>query len=513
VATSRHVILSEAKDLQLSRATKITLVAGLVRLLVASFTPLFPDEMYYWDWTRHLATGYFDHPPMLAWLIWIGAKIGGATPFGVRLMPVVVGTLGAWVLTLAARRLGDEKAALWTSVLFAVMPLSAAGLILATPDAPLLATAALTMYAVIRALENPPRSRESLIWWSVAGAAIGLAFTSKYTAILLPVGVFVALVARHELRARLAEPGPYVATIIATAVFSPVISWNARHEWASFAFQLGHGFGAVGGSILNRELELLGGQAGLVTPILFVMMLIAAWKEVRSPSAESREPRTILPFVFAFVLVFFAYSAMKRRVEANWPALAYIPATLVLATHAGGRTWDRWMKSGIALAGIVSLVTYIDAFTPILPVPAPRDPNARAAGWTDFARSVDSLYQPTRSLSSRRTWLAGNRYQETAALAFHIPTHPVTFSLNIGSRTNQYALWPTFAQTAQPNDDLILVVDDLGAGVKHDAVAQLQPHFAFVAEGPPIQLRRNGELVKALRVWRLNRWKGTWLRE
>ena len=493
-----------------SRATAVTLVAGVARLFVASLTPLFPDEMYYWDWTRHLATGYFDHPPMIAWLISIGAKFGGATAFGVRLMAVVVGTFGAWMLSLAARRLAGERAALWTAILFAVMPLSAAGLILATPDAPLLATAALTTYAVIRALEAPARSRDALIWWSVAGAAIGLAFTSKYTAILLPVGVFLALVVRRDFRIRLAEPGPYVATLIATVVFSPVIIWNAQHDWASFAFQLGHGFGAVGGSIVNRELELLGGQAGLVTPILFVMMIVAAWRALRQPRANSQEPRAILPIIAAFILAFFAYSAMKRRVEANWPALAYIPAALLLATHAGGRVWDRWLKAGVALAGIVSIVTYVDAFTPILPVPAPRDPNARAAGWKDLARSVDSLYEPTRALSSRRTWLAGNRYQETAALAFHIPTHPITFSLNIGSRTNQYELWPTFAQTARANDDLILVVDDLGRDVMSEPVGKLRPHFASVVQGSQIQLTRNGELVKALRVWRLNGWRGTW---
>jgi len=41
-------------------------IAVAVRLVAAALVPLAPDETYYWDWSRHLAGGYFDHPPMIA---------------------------------------------------------------------------------------------------------------------------------------------------------------------------------------------------------------------------------------------------------------------------------------------------------------------------------------------------------------------------------------------------------------------------------------------------------------
>jgi hypothetical protein len=62
---------------------------ALVRLLVAAGTPLFPDEAYYWEWSRRLAGGYFDHPPAVAWLIAGGTAIAGDTPLGVRLGTLV----------------------------------------------------------------------------------------------------------------------------------------------------------------------------------------------------------------------------------------------------------------------------------------------------------------------------------------------------------------------------------------------------------------------------------------
>jgi 4-amino-4-deoxy-L-arabinose transferase-like glycosyltransferase len=481
----------------------VTFGAGLVRLVIGALTPLYPDETYYWEWSRRLAWGYFDHPPAIAWLIRAGTSIGSETPFGVRLFPVVVGTIGSLLICAAARRLAGNRAALLAAVVFAVMPVSAAGLVLATPDAPLLAAAAAVVYSVLRAIEQPARSRESLRWWCIAGAALGIALCSKYTAVLVPLGVLVALGARRELRARLFEPGPYAATAIALLVFLPVVVWNARHDWVSFAFQLRHGFGGAAGSVLRRELDLVGGQLGLASPILFVMMAIAVARSVRSSPLSS-----LLSLSSLVIVAFFAYSATRRRVEANWPALAYVPGILLLVSVPSGRAWDKWLRAGIVLSGILTLVAYANAFVPVLPVPARRDPVARSAGWDDLARAVDRIYSARRLISSYRTLVGADRYQDASELAFHLPNHPEVFALNLTSRANQYDLWPSFPDRARPRDGLILVVDDVVG--THRTVELLTPHFATVRQGEQVALARAGDVVKNLRVWILDGWRGTW---
>src|SRR6185503_13054758 len=327
----------------------------------------------------------------------------------------------------------------------------------ATPDAPLFAAVSATIYALVRVFEAAPRSAESTKWWCVAGVAIGLAFCSKITAVLLPFGVFVAFVARRELRPRLAEPGPYLATVIAVAVFLPVILWNARHGWISFGFQLQHGFGGTSGSVLKRELDLLGGQVGLVSPILFVLCVVVVVRHLRAAATPTAGLFAVVPLV---IFGFFMYSATRRRVEANWPALAFIPAVLLVAAHAVTPAWNRWLRAGIGMAALLTLVTYVNAFTPILPVPARRDPAARASGWDDLAREVASA-RDSRRAHAAGAWVGGERYQEASALAFHLRDHPPTFSLNLTSSPNEYDLWPTFVDLARPGDDLILVVDDV----------------------------------------------------
>ena len=495
-------------------AMVVTVAATLVRLFVAATTPLFPDETYYWEFSRRLAAGYFDHPPVIAWLVKAGTLVFGDTSLGVRFGAVLAGGSAALLTAAAAKRLRGPRGGLIAAAVFAVMPLST-GLTLATPDAPLLCFVAATLYALVRVFTAPSRTRESLTWWCIAGTALGFAVASKYTGALIGFTVFAGMLAIPELRVRLREPGPYIATAIALVVFSPVILWNATHDWASFAFQLGHGLAPVGGSAIERELELFGGQAALVSPILFVLGAIACFKALGSSSLTNPQPRSpvtgrLLATVAILVFAVFMYSATKRRVEANWPALAYVAGVVVFATHIGSRRWGRWSRAALTVAGFITGATYLNSFVPLLPVPARADPTARSAGWAELAEVVE-LELHRRAQPGRKVWVATNRYQETSELAFHLRRNPTTFSLNFDSRPNSYDYWPGFAELAAHDDGLVLVADQMGdAHLTHPTVEQLRAHFTVVRRGEPFAVSRQGEVLRQFQIWFLDGWRGTW---
>jgi 4-amino-4-deoxy-L-arabinose transferase-like glycosyltransferase len=374
------------------RAQIIVAVAALVRLVFAASIPLFPDEAYYWDWSRHLAAGYFDHPAGIALIIRFGGALiapfgASASPLGVRLGPVIAGWIAAMATIAIARRIGGDSAAFRAAIVMTVMPLAAAGLLLATPDSPVLAATAVTLYCIVRALESTVGSRESLGWWAVTGVALGLAFASKYTSIFLPVAVVLAILMRGKLRGRLREPGPYLACVIATIVFSPVLIWNSQHEWISFLFQLKHGLAKPQGSALvaawKHEGDLLGGQAGLASPILFIMMCIVTWRALRQRASDAQ---FVLGVVALVSFGFFVYSALRQRVEPNWPAPAYIPAIALLAVAPWRATGEKWFKAGVWLAGGLSFVIYIQGLAPILPIPPRKDPMVGRLAGMQLAR-------------------------------------------------------------------------------------------------------------------------------
>ncbi len=492
-----------------SLAMFIVTAAAVIRGIFAVIITLPPDETYYWEWSRHLAGGYFDHPPAVAALIRLGTALFGVTPLGVRIGSVCAGWAASVMLVLLARRLAGHRAALIAAIALCCMPLAAAGLVLATPDAPLLFAFALTLLALDHAIEAEPGSRVATQWWLAAGVALGIAFVSKYNAVLLPVGVLIACLAFAPLRRQLRTVGPYVATIVALLIFLPVIVWNARHQWASFAFQLGHGFTSGHGTPFSRESSLFGGQLALVSPVLFVLFAIVVVQ-----SARSREPRRVmLATISATVFLFFCIGAWRHPAEANWQAPAYIPAIALLAAHAAttdSRAWSRWIAAGCALGAIMALAIYLQSIVPVLPITARDDPTARGTGWDSLAVRMQTLADRETARTGVHVWLGGDRYQEASEIAFHLQSHPETFSLNLEGRPNQYDLWPGFPDRAHRGDDLLLAFEIQSADSVGNVVRRLRPFFDDARMVDVVDLRRGPELRTRRRIWLLERWHGSW---
>ncbi len=478
------------------------------RILVAAIVPLFPDEAYYWEWSRRLAFGYFDHPPLIAWCIAAGTALFGDAPLAVRLVPILLGAVAGVAVSATARALAGDNAARFAAVLMGVMPLSATGFVLATPDAPLLAAVAVTLWAVVRALEEGGSAARRLRYWSIAGVAVGLAMASKFTGVFIAFGVLIAVLLHRRLQAQLRSAGPWLAVAIASLVMLPVLWWNVQHDWIAFRFQLGHGLGTTArGSWWQREIAFVGGQLAVVTPILLGAFLLAVRKSF-DPVGEQR--RFVLATIAVFCLGFFVYSATRKNVEANWPAIAWLPAlVLVAASRPAMRT--RWEHAAAWSAGVITLVLLSQFLTPWMPLRAARDPVARAHGWDTFAWGAEYTAAPLRA-DGRQVFITANRYQDAAQLAYHLETHPEVFSLNLGARRNQYDLWPRVTERADSGATLVFLLD-LNApprGETPTAVAALAPHFDSLTLGPVLPLRRGTAEVSARRAWILHGWRGTW---
>ena len=509
---------ASSTDTTWTRALLVLAAGTVVRLVMAALVPLTNDEAYYWEWSHRLAAGYFDHPPAIAWLV----ALGPDSALGVRLGAVLAGLFTGLALMRTARRLGGDEAAWWAAVIFTCIPLAAAGYVLATPDAPLFLALAWTLHAVVEALSAPVKSRASLRWWAIAGVAIGVAMLSKYTAVLVPAAIALSCVLFAPLRPRLREKGPWVAVAVASLVLAPNLWWNATHEWTSFAFQLGHGLGTPTSTsvaaVLQRELNLVGAQAGLVSPILFALLVGAVWRALR---ARGDGVARMLGTVCVFVLLFFAWSATRKNVEANWPAAAWLPAMVLLAVEAARAERTAWMRRGLWLGGALIIVVYLDAATllaPRLGLRARRDPVSQAFGWNGVARDVEAAARAAQVTAPGErppghVWLAADRYQDAAQLSWSLARRAATtsgvFSLNLASRSNQYDLWPQFRQRAARNDALVLILDETD-GVEPQPIVTLAPFFARIDQGPPIVRTAYDILLGRQRAWVLRGWTGDW---
>ncbi|MBI3450784.1 MAG: glycosyltransferase family 39 protein [Acidobacteria bacterium] len=479
--------------------------SGLLRFFMAGIIPLVPDETYYWDWSRHLAAGYFDHPPGVAVLIKAGVALIGDSILGVRLFPILAGVAACGLVVWMARRLGGDGAALRAALVLACLPFAAAGLVVATPDAPLLAALAASLACVLRAVEQPPGSRRAAMWWMAAGALCGLALASKYTAVLMPAGLLVALLATPSLRRHLATLWPYASGIVALAVFTPVIGWNAANGWASFAFQLHHGLGGEGGSGLARELSLLAGQAALGSPVLLTMIFVATIVSLRSAPPA---PHRLLAILTDTTAVFFAVSALRKPVAPNWTGPAYLTGVVLLAITPGGPAWRRWLRIGTVVGAIFVAVIYAHAIYPVVRFRGSSDPIGRAYGWDALAEGAAQARAALGTVGARTVHVAADNYEDASELAFNLPDRPTVFALNLSGRPNEYDFWPGFTESARSGDALVLVLRQHRATPR--AIALLSPHFESVRAGETVDLGRGRDAGSRRRIWILEGWRGTW---
>jgi 4-amino-4-deoxy-L-arabinose transferase-like glycosyltransferase len=502
------------------------LALGVLRTLLAALIPPFQDETYYWVWSLNPSTGYFDHPPAIAWVVAAGTALAGDTNVGVRLGAILCGVIASLAVVALARRLGGRDGAVHALMLLVAIPVASVGLLISTPDAPLFLALAVAMLAMDRAVESSPGGREDTTWWLLAGVALGAAFTSKYTAVLFPFGVTLAFLLHPDLRRRFATPGPWLGALTGLVLFAPVVLWNARNEWASFAFQLGHGLGSGGrGSILSREAELLGGQLGLASPVLFVLMALAVWRAAR----DRGDPRRFVLGVTALTMFgFFVLSAARKPVEANWPAMAYLPGMVLLAAAAGrsraeagprapaGRDSNgsmeifrgRLYRWGIGIGLAFTLILHAQALVPLLPISPGDDPIAEAHGWDDLASAIqDEVVRAEQAPACRAgVWVALNRYQDASETAFHRPGRPVHFSLNLNRRPNQYDFWPGFTDLAAPGACLVAA---FATSERGEAVADhVAGGFAEAVRGPVVEMARGEGVWTRRQVWRFVDWDG-----
>jgi len=489
--------VNEIPDTRIPRGAVVVLVIAFVlQLVVAACTPLDGDESLYWEWSRHLAWGYLDHPPGVAWMVRLGTALLGDTTLGVRLFGVIGNAAAAWIAVVLAVRHAGAHAALPAAIGVSSLPMLGNWLVLATPDNGLYAAGMLTLLLVDNALRAAAGGKAATGWWLLAGVALGAAGLAKELAVLLALGVGIALVTNRESRRSLATTGPYLGASIALAMVLPVVLWNRANDWVFFRFVLSRGLGEQSGGAAGRLLDLVLGQLGLVSPILLVLLVAAVIATLRAPRTPGAHLLAVQSLV---VLCWFVVVAARHEVEENWLLLAWPPAAILLAMRVAERRWRRGFAVGAALGGAAVLLIHAHVLFGVLSLDPRHDPFRRGHGWREVAARV----AVARTSTGADTWVAGNRFQDASQLAFHLPDHPPVFSLNLRSRGNQYDLWPGFADRAAVGDALLLVVDD---PAEADLVERLRPHFSEVAS---VELVETAALVPK-RIWRLGGWRGGW---
>lgn len=354
------------------------------------------DEAYYTLWSRSLAFGYLDHPPMVALLIRASTALFGGSELGVRALSLLcVGAMPALIAFIAWRLFGSAEKAALAALLWIGMPLVAIGAAFVAPDAPLTVFWTLGLAALVELWRTGEKR-----WLIALGVALGLALQSKFTAAFFLAGAGLALITTPSLRRWLRSPALLAGLAIALLIFMPFIVWNAAHGWATFAKQLGRA--DPNGFSPYYLAEFLVSQIGLINPLAVAALVPAVWAIPWRASALPRsrdEARRILALTIAPAAAYFLVHSLHDRVEGNWLAPLY-PASAILAAdwvgevrRSGGSGFGvRIAKAALWAAPVglvVAALTFAEAMTSGVPL-GPVNPLARLEGFRDVARDLDA---------------------------------------------------------------------------------------------------------------------------
>lgn len=460
------------------------------RLIYINLLQLAPDEAYYWDLSRTLQLSYYDHPPMLMYLISFFTKVLGNTEFAVRLPSVIISCAVTVLMYLLGKELFDERVGFYSAILTNITLIYSIGGILSTIDTPFALFWLLSLYFGVKALKTGEGR-----WWYLKDMALGLGMLSKYIMVLFVPAFLVFLILSRGHRHWLRRKEPYIGSIIALLIFSPVIIWNAQNDWASFKFQLSHGLKIKKKAGFQSLMKYIGSQAGVVSPFLF---LACIWGMVQGLVIwiKKRDWRYLfLTSASSFVILFFGYSSLRAKVEGNWPMPAYFTAVILLVCLYFISNYRHKKRLAGIVAGtslVFTLLAHTQALVPLVSIN--KDPTDQFYGWRELGMEVEKTVNEAVGAHGMRPdpFILADSHQLTAELAFYIPSQPRVYEIAGAGKFNQYNMW----DGPEPGRDAILVAEP---GKENDPY--IRSLFEDIKEVKRVDLKRGEKVIKTYSLY------------
>lgn len=421
-----------------------------LRVVAMAMVPLAPEEAYYWMYSQHPSLSYFDHPSMVAWLIGSGTQVFGNTEFGVRVGGALLMLAASGVMYVFGRMWFGRGPALLAALLLQALPVYFGSGLIATMDS------ALVFFWLVCLLGVSVALRQQAWGWYLAGLGLGGSMLSKYTGVFLGLGALLAVLGHPAWRWHLRSAHPYAASLLAFAMFTPVLIWNGHHEWASFRFQFTDRFAGKTFSVASlTSFALL--QLAVATPPLLIGL---GWLYVRTFRNRRRllTQRQLLAWCFSVpLLLVMGYKSLRYDIHLNWTMPLYLSA-LPAVVHLDLAQWRRvrrgfvgfaWVRTTPAIiVGCLGLNVLMLLYLLIL---QPRVGWISAFGpWRELAAKVEAVECQLEAQSAHEPLIiVADKYRLASVLAFYRTpleqdVRASDFTTNqwiLGGRGLGYAYW------------------------------------------------------------------------
>jgi hypothetical protein len=475
--------------------------AAGVLLLHVSFLPgygVFRDELYYMACGRRPGWGYVDHPPLVGWIAWLVAQVGGESHLALRVVAAIAAAATAWLAGRIAAALGGRA---YAQALAAVAT-GLAPVILSLGSVYSMNALDLLLWALAFRILVAALSGGSERLWLAFGAVAGVGLLNKISLLYLGLGLVVGLLVARRwdvFRSR----SFWAGGLLAFLVFLPHLLWQHAHDWPTLEFMA---------NARQRKMAPLSPTGFLLetlldtAPAAWLYALGAGWLLL----ARGAKPWRALGVAFLVVVVVLVTGGGKPYYLAAGYSLVMAAGAVAVETRTAHRR--RLRASLVALVAVVAL-----ALAPlgraILPVesyvryaaalgvkPASGERHALGRlpqfyadmqGWRSLAETVAGVVRSLPARDEARACVYAQNYGEAGAIEYYARELALPPAL---SGHNSYWLWGPRTCTGE-----VLVViggrrerlDALFADVREGAVVRCEDCMPYendlpirVARGP-----------------------------
>ncbi len=477
-------------------------IITVLRLYLATSLDLTPDEAYYWVCSQNLALSYYDHPPMIIYLIKLSTTIFGTTELAVRLPSILISLIVTILTYLTIYELTSNPILGYFGIIILnLIPVFTLGPVLATPDIPLILFWSLGIFFLIKLIKT-----NNINYWYYLALATGLGFLSKYMMILFVISMFMVLIIFKEQRKVFTLKNLIIYAIISGIIFAPVIIWNMTHNWASFGFQLKHGLEMKEYQPLYNLGLYFVSQLGIISPLLWIITIFLGIRYFINGIVKKNVIYTILSLPLLLVITFFAITSLRSRVEPNWPVTAYYTGSLLLTLWLNEQ-WDsikiRTLKLFIIIPSIlVSVVMISIIFYPkAIQKYGINSIISDVYGWEKHCLNIKEIVDKEKG--GPDLIITTPQYQLAAELKFYFRKNKSLLEqkvvcLNLGSRVTAFDYFKK----------QLVVEKGSNARALETPLDKIAPYFQKWTELNPVRYFFYNEVVRVTHILKLENYKG-----
>ncbi len=409
-----------------------TLIIGFIgvyvlRLLISLFMGIMPQDAYYYLYSEHLALSYFDHPPMVAYMLKLSSAIFGQSVLTIKLTDFVISMLSFFSFYYLATFFLSKRGALYAAIFYGSTLLLTVLSMNTTPDVPLIFFWTIALIVLHKAI-----FQNKLHFWALSGVLMGLSFDSKYTGLFLLAGLFLFLLMSKNHRHLLFSKQMFVTLILFLITVAPIIYWNFDNDWISFAFQTTERVADEGQFALKPLLFLgtLGTQLFLLIPVLFCGMVFIYFKLARKAIKKRRLFDDPTNFLLAFsvpIIGFFFAVSLISWVKLNWMMPGYVAAIILISRYLS----KKMLYSQVVVSLVIHIILFIQVAFYIVEVKS----DDTWFGWEELAEEVGTLKEknPDSFIFSK------DGYKVSAVLNFYLDEHVYSGNV-VGEHGLQFSL-------------------------------------------------------------------------